>query len=165
MIHCICSSCYQHCVMIGVSDTVLIGLIGRGLFVIVMCSIDFCTLSILSVMLCVVEYSFLHYKHSQNYLYQIAGLNATYRHSLKMSGWRLDWSVRNLWCLKLARNQHLGFWTFCLAYFGVNIHRDIILANNFHPFLSQTFSYDGRQCSTYHHLNWPVNWGVGGCAF
>ena len=33
--------------------------------------------------------NFHHHKHSQNYLYQIAGLNATYILSLKMSGWRL----------------------------------------------------------------------------
>jgi len=49
----------------------------------------FGTQSILSVMMCVVEYSFHHSKHSQNYLYQIAGLNATYRLSVKMPEWRL----------------------------------------------------------------------------
>jgi hypothetical protein len=119
------------------------------------------TQSILSGMLCVVEYSFHHYKHSQNYQYQITGLNATY---IKMSWWRLYWSVWNLWYLKLGRNQHLVFWTFCLAYFGVNIHRDIILADNSHPFLSQTISYDGRQCSAYHYLNFPVNLGFVHCS-
>ena len=45
------------------------------------------------------------------------------------------------------------------SYFGVNVHRDIILAGNSHPFLSQTISCDGRQCSACHYLNLTVNWG------
>jgi len=49
----------------------------------------------------------------------------------------------------------------CLAYFGVNIHRDIILADNSHPFLSQTISCEGRQCSTYHYLD--CHWTGGLC--
>jgi hypothetical protein len=39
------------------------------------------------------------------------------------------------------------------------MHRDIILCDNSHPFLRQTISCDGRQCSACHYLNLPVSQG------